>query len=328
MSILARPPVAALAAKTLQRLLALAQRRSASKAPAPGRFPEFPGHTREIVIPTSVSPARAVVYLPEARKAEAKDAAPPPVHVNFHGGGFVLGHLELDDPLCRYLAAEAGVVVVNVDYVVAPQYPFPAPPRQVFEVVQWVAAHGAEQGWDGGRLTVGGQSAGGSLAAAAARQAFEQGGPPIALQVLHYPPLDLVTGAKDKPAAIPKPMLRPWMGEVFDSAYVPDVPQRADRLVSPAHPLDDADLSGIAPALVITAEYDRLRAEGLRYAERLRAAGALAEYLEVSGVDHGYDLKESGTGAGTENGTGTGAEKAREVYALIARHVRRATEGS
>ncbi len=132
--------------------------------------------------------------------------------------------LQFDDPLCRCLAAEAGVAVVNVDYVVAPQHRFPAPPHQAFEVVRWVAEHGAEHGWDGDRLTVGGQSAGGGLAAAA-RQALEQGGPAIAVQVLHYPPLDLATRGKDKHSVIAKPMLH---------------------------------------------------AEGLRYAQRLRKAGALA----------------------------------------------------
>lgn len=143
-----------------------------------------------------------------------------------------------------------------------------------------------------------------------ARQALEQGGPSIALQVLHYPPLDLATSGKDKRSVIARPMLRPWMAEVFDSAYVPDPRRRADRLVSPANPADTADITGIAPALVITAEFDLLRAEGRRYAERLRQAGALVEHHDVPEADHGYDVND--------------AEKARESYALIARHVRRA----
>ncbi|WP_181809227.1 alpha/beta hydrolase fold domain-containing protein, partial [Streptomyces shenzhenensis] len=129
---------------------------------------------------------------------------------------------------------------------------------------------------------------------------------------LHYPPLDLATSATDKRAAVARPMLRPWMAEVFDTAYVPEPENRADPLVSPAHPSDTADLSGIAPALVITAAYDLLRAEGERYAARLAAVGALAELHEVAGVDHGYDGKDD--------------VKAREVYALIARHLREVRE--
>ncbi|MGW0822913.1 alpha/beta hydrolase fold domain-containing protein [Streptomyces sp. NPDC002845] len=310
MSLLARPAVAALVAKAMQRLIALASRRSSgpgSSASWLARLPEFPRNTRELSIPTSIAPAPATVHLPPT----ASDT-PPPVHVNFHGGGYVVPGAAMDDALCRCLADRAGVVVVNVEYVVAPQHPFPAPPRQAYEVVRWVAEHGAEQGWDGGRLTVGGQSAGGGLAAAVARQALEDGGPDIALQVLHYPPLDLATGAKDKRAAIAKPVLRPWMAEVFDTSYVPDSKQRTDRLVSPANPADTAGLKGIAPALVITAEYDLLRGEGERYADRLRMADALVDHHDVREADHGYDGRDE--------------EKAREVYGLIAEHVRRATD--
>jgi len=303
MSVLGAPPVAAALARVMQGLQPLGavvlRRRAAEK------FPEFPGDTREIAVPTAVGPARAVVYRP------AGPAARPPVHVNFHGGGYVMRGVELDDPLCRYLAAEAGVAVVNVDYAVAPRHRFPVPPHQAFDVVRWVAEHGGEQGWDGTRLTIGGQSAGGGIAAAVARQALERGGPAIALQVLHYPPLDLTVPAADKHAAIPKPMLRPWMGEIFDNAYVPDRAARADRLASPAGPADTADLTGIAPAVVITPEHDRLHAEGLRYAQRLRAAGALREHHDVPQADHAYDMSD--------------VDRARTTYALIARHIKTTT---
>jgi acetyl esterase/lipase len=311
MSLLARPAVAALAARTMQRLSVVMSRRSSgagSTASWLARLPEYTCATRELTIPTSFGPARAVLYLPSD-----DGGAPPPVHVNFHGGGYVMPQIELDDALCRCLAVEAGVAVLNVDYVVAPQHPFPAAPRQAFEVVRWAAEHGGEQGWDGGRLGVGGQSAGGGLAAAVARQALEEGGPSLALQVLHYPPLDLATPARDKRAAIAKPLLRPWMADVFDNSYIPDPKQRADRLASPANPADTADLTGIAPAFVVTAEYDLLKPEGVAYADRLRTAGALVGHHDVAGADHGYDTNDEG--------------RAREVYPLIAEHVRRALVG-
>jgi acetyl esterase len=123
-----------------------------------------------------------------------------------------------------------------------------------------------------------------------------------------------VTSAKDKPSVIAKTVIRPWMGEVFDNAYVPDRAARADRLVSPANPADTTDLAGIAPALVITPELDRLHDEGLRYAQRLRAAGALVEHHDVPQADHGYDMSDT--------------DKARQTYALIARCIKRATEGA
>ena len=144
-----------------------------------------------------------------------------------------------------------------------------------------------------------------------ARQALEQDSPAPALQVLHYPPLDLATSAKDKHAATPKPKLRPWMAEVFDGSYVPDPHDRLDPLVSPANPADTADLHDIAPAIVITAALDLLRAEAMQYADRLREAGALVEHHDVADADHGYDSEDD--------------DKAREVYARIARHVQQAT---
>ncbi len=301
MSILSKP----LVADALARLFSS----TINPAPKPGvRFPEIPGDTTTVVIPTRYGDTSATVYRPKAGSAE------PAVYVNVHGGGFVVGHRDQDDPWCRYLAAHANVVVVNTDYVLAPRNRFPAPVEQIYDVLVWASA--AEREWDGTRLCVGGQSAGGSLSAAAARLALERGGPAIALQVLHYPPLDLVTATRDKNSPLgDKAVMRPWMGEVFDTAYIPDPAQRADRLVSPAYG-DNADgIDGIAPALVVTAEYDRLRAEAWRYAQKLDAVGALAEYHEVRGVDHGYNIMSNA------------GDVTRQAYDLIAGHVSRATTG-
>jgi len=156
--------------------------------------------------------------------------------------------MDADDALCRMIAVEAEVIVIDVDYAVAPQHPFPIPPQQAYQIVRWVADHAGEQGWDAARITMGGQSAGGALVAAACRQALQNGGPAIRLQVLHYPPLDLTVPTPQKHSPLAKPLLRPWMGEVFDSAYVPDPAQRASPLVSPAAIGDTSDLTGIALA--------------------------------------------------------------------------------
>ncbi|MGI5191351.1 alpha/beta hydrolase [Promicromonospora sp. CA-289599] len=308
MSVLSNVHVASAVALGMQRLSAVGLKLAARGKPTP--FPECRAEVDEIDVPTSIGPARAYVYRPAGPSVatSADEAANPPVHVNFHGGGYVMRDVELDDPLCRYLAAEAGVVVINVDYAVAPQHRFPAPPHQAYEVVRWVAEHADTHGWDASRLTVGGQSAGGALAAAVARQALEQGGPRIALQVLHYPPLDLVTHARDKVAAGTNPLIKPWMGDVFDNAYIPDPAMRADRLASPAGTADTADLTGIAPAVVLTCELDRLRGDGVAYARRLRAAGALLAHVDLPGVDHGYDMNDLDT--------------ARRTYALIAERLR------
>jgi acetyl esterase len=300
MSILSIPVVA----DTLARAFA------AAVNPAPKtavRFPDISCRTTEATIPTRYGNTSVSVYHPPVA------ADPPAVYVNVHGGGFVVGHPEQDDPWCRYLAVHAGIVVVNPDYVLAPRHRFPAAPQQIYDIVSWVA--GAEREWDGSRLCVGGQSAGGNLSAAAALLALQHATPRIALQVLHYAPLDLVTPTRDKPSAIGKSaVMKPWMGEVFDTAYIPDPAQRSDPLASPAWAHNTDDISGIAPALVVTAEHDRLRDEARRYADKLESVGALQEYLEVRGVDHGYNIMSDAT------------EVTRRIYDRIVAHVVRATE--
>ena len=298
MSLLSTP----LIADTLARVF------SATVNPAPKdavRFPDIIGHTSEITIPTRYGPTPATVYHPPP------GAGRPGAYVNVHGGGFVVGHREQDDPWCRYLAANSGAVVINTDYVLAPRHRFPAAPNQVYDIVRW--ATDPARVWDGTRVCIGGQSAGGSLSAAAARLALENGGPAIALQVLHYAPLDLVTPTREKPSPVgAHAVMKPWMGEVFDTAYIPDPAQRRDRLVSPACADDAADLTGIAPALIVTAEHDRLRNEARRYAARLDTVGALVEYYEVPGVDHGYNIMSDA------------ADVTRRSYARIVEHVRSA----
>jgi acetyl esterase len=298
-SILSRQPVA----DTVARLFA----RAVHPAPKPAvRFPEIAGRTSPASIPTRHGATEATIYRP------ALAASDPAVYVNVHGGGFVVGHREQDDPWCRYLVAHANVVVVNTDYVLAPHQRFPAAVEQIYDVLRWASA--TERDWDGSRLCVGGQSAGGNLSAAAARMALENGGPAIALQVLHYAPLDLVTPTRNKTSAAgADAVLRPWMGEVFDTAYIPDPAQRKHRFASPAWGSNADDITGIAPALVITAEKDRLRDEAMRFAHKLDTAGSLAEYHDVRGVDHGYNVMSDEL------------DVTRRMYDLIAGHVRRAT---
>ncbi len=274
-----------------------------SRAPAPKReFADLPVQVQAVTAPTRHGPVRCTVL----RATSAGER--PPVHVNVHGGGFVIGMPLQDDAWCRYLAVHSGVVVVNVDYATAPRVRFPIAIEQVRDVVRWAAD--PDRAWDGSRLTIGGQSAGGSISAAVARLALEQGAPAIALQVLHYPVLDLATPPQDKPMPVGHRSVPPlWMSTVFNGAYLPVRSSRRDRLASPAWGGNAEGLAGIAPAVVVTAEFDRLRAEGLRYAAALDAAGALVEHLEAPGVGHGYDI------------VAESPEVTRTMYAALAAHV-------
>ncbi|MFG2962225.1 alpha/beta hydrolase [Streptomyces sp. NPDC048288] len=242
------------------------------------RFGEIPKRTEVLRVETGAGPVACTVYRPPAT-AEA----PAPVYVNFHGGGFVVARPEQDDHICRYIAAKAGCVVVNVDYAVAPQQPYPTAVTQAYDVTAWIVENGAAHDWDGSRLAVGGHSAGANLAAAVCRTARDRGGFTPLLQILDSAPLDQVADPATKRSPIAKPLLTPQLMRIFTAAYVPDPADRAHPLVSPG--LAD-DLAALPPALVVAGEHDRLRDEGEAYAKALEAAGVPVTLRVFPGVDH------------------------------------------
>lgn len=275
------------------------------------RFPDVHVERSEFAVPTRHGQVRVTAFVPDSGMAGAG------VHVNVHGGGYTLGWVRQDEPLCRIIAARAGVVVLNVEHALGPGQRFPVPQEQVQDVVGW-AADGARP-WEGARLTVGGQSAGGALAAAAARACAEEGVATIALQLIQYPPVDLTVAPADKPAGRGA-MLAPWILEVFDACHLREEADRAHPWLSPALPEHVSSLPvGAAPTVLVLCRQDRLHSEGLRWAEGLRAAGALAELIDLAGVDHAYNVSGSGAGA---------AERARRVSEHLADHVRAAMGGA
>ncbi|OUD03989.1 alpha/beta hydrolase [Streptomyces swartbergensis] len=242
------------------------------------RFTDIPKRTEVLRVATGAGPVNCTVYRPPAISG-----ALAPVYVNFHGGGFVVGRPEQDDHICRYIAATAGCVVVNVDYAVAPQRQFPVPVTQAYDVTAWVSANGPACNWDGSRIAVGGHSAGANLTAAVCRMARDRGTFTPLLQIIDSAPLDQLADPSTKQSLIAKPLLTPQLMRVFTAAYVPDPADRDHPLVSPG--LAD-DLAGLPPALVITAENDRLRDEGDAYAKALEAAGVPVTHRVFEGVDH------------------------------------------
>jgi acetyl esterase len=203
----------------------------------------------------------------------------------FHGGGWVLGSLDETDPVCRSLAAESGVVVASVGYRLAPEHPFPAAPEDCYAAVTWLASHPDEVGADTSRLAVGGDSAGGNLAAVTALQARDGGGPSLSFQLLVYPATDASTRYPSITENGEGYFLTSRAIDWFLDLYLVDPSRAADPLASP---MRAADLSGLPPALVVTAEYDPLRDEGEAFARALEAAGVEATLLRYDGMVHGF----------------------------------------
>jgi acetyl esterase len=205
--------------------------------------------------------------------------------VYFHGGGWVIGSLETHDATCRELADRTGCVVVSVDYRLAPEHPYPAAAEDCYAATAWVASNAASLGIDPSRLAVGGDSAGGNLAAVVSLMARDRNGPALRFQLLVYPIADCNFETSSYADNAEGYLLERDAMRWFWDNYVPDPKQRLEPY---AAPLRADDLSGLPDALVITAEFDPLRDEGEAYAERLARAGIGATQSRYEGMIHGF----------------------------------------
>lgn len=250
-------------------------------------------------VPTRHGRVRVQVYVPPGVDR-------PPLHVHLHGGAFIMRHPAMDDFWCRFLVAEAGVAVVNVDYLAAPRVRYPVAHEQAHDVLAWLTDHAGEWGLDPRRISIGGFSGGGSLAASACLQARDGGTVAPRLQLLAVPSLDVAGDVKDKPSTVPNPTIGPTLLTLVRKTYFKDATRRSEPNASP---LRAKSVAGLAPAVIYTAEYDSLRAEGDAYAERLSVEGLLVEHLVVPRRDH-YFLDPDHPG------------QARELMGRLAEHVR------
>jgi acetyl esterase len=239
--------------------------------------PESPVPTEDRVLPGPGGGIPVRVYRPAANR-------PLPVIVYFHGGGWVIGDIASHDTVCHRLAGRVPAVVVNVDYRLAPEHPFPAAVEDCDAATAWVAAHAAELGADPARLAVAGDSAGGNLAAVVARHARDAGGPAIAFQLLVYPATDQTHGLPSHTENGTGYLLDEEAMEWFTAHYL----DGADPRHPDASPLFAEDLSHLPPALVVTAGFDPLRDEGEAYAHRLEEAGGVAPVSRYDGMFHGF----------------------------------------
>lgn len=235
------------------------------------------GRVAERTVPGPAGAIPLRIYAPDG-------PGPFPVYVNFHGGGWVIGDLDTADTLCRDLSTEAGCVVVSVDYRLAPEHACPAAVEDAVAATRWVADNMREISGNG-RLAVGGESAGGHLAAVVCQQARDAGGPDIRFQLLLYPVVDCDLERPSYRENGEGYLLELETMRWFWNHYCPD-PDR--RRLPDTSPLRAEDLSNLPPALVMTAEFDPLRDEGEAYAAALTAAGCRAEAVRLDGLVHDF----------------------------------------
>ncbi|WP_266081652.1 alpha/beta hydrolase [Haladaptatus caseinilyticus] len=240
------------------------------------RNPPTVGKIVNRTIPGSDEPLEAKLYLPEG-------SGPHPTIVFFHGGGFVFGDLTTYDVLCRQLTRASGCAVLSVAYRLAPEHPFPAAVEDAYAAVQWVASNPSAIG-STGDLAVAGDSAGGNVAAVTSLMAAEKNGPEITHQALLYPAVGSEAG---------QPSVEHHTGTVLDERdlqwfrdcyFDREIHERNPY----ADPMNACDLSGVAPATIITAGFDPLRDGGKAYAERLDDDGVSVRYINYEDMIHGF----------------------------------------
>lgn len=207
-----------------------------------------------------------------------------PCVVAFHGGGFALGDPEQAEWLCSEVAVRAHAVVISVDYRLAPEYPYPAAVEDACAATAWVYENAAAIGADSQRMAVMGESAGGTLAAVVAIKARDVGAPKLCSQLLLYPAVEMTETFDSERQYARGPIITSAQMKGFSRLYLGG----ADGADPVASPLRTADLAGVAPALVQTAEHDPLRDNGARYAEVLASAGVPVRYTCYRGAVHGY----------------------------------------
>lgn len=235
------------------------------------------GRVRDFEIPGAAGPLRVRHYSPDAR-------APRPLTVYLHGGGYVIGDLDTHDEACRILCRHAGVHVLSVDYRLAPEHPFPAALDDTLAALRWAQAHAAELGADPARVAIGGDSAGGNLAAVAA-QLTARDRPPFA-QLLIYPPTDSETKRPSQALFSEGFFLSQGDRDAFARYYLEGA--GVDGHDPRVSPLLAPELSGLAPALVVTAGFDILRDEAEAYHAALAAAGTPARLTRIPAHGHGF----------------------------------------
>ncbi|MBK8469391.1 MAG: alpha/beta hydrolase [Actinomycetales bacterium] len=290
--------------------------RSARQWTPPQRWPHTwvtGGISARVSIRESAFTARDGASRPVRIYTPMYAAGPLPMVVFFHGGGYVLGNTKMYDPLCSFIATSVPAVVVSVDYRQAPEHRAPAALNDSVDGLRWAHDHASTLRGDPDRIAVCGDSAGGGIAALVSHAAYDDGGPAIAHQALIYPCTDATQSFPSASEHGTAPVLSAEKIRVFTEHYLGDVIEPTDPRVSPYW---RADLRGLPPALVQTADLDPLRDEGLAYAERLADAGVPVRSTNYLRTVHGF---MSFPGA-----TVIGEQARHELVSELRRHLGRA----
>ncbi|HTP77385.1 MAG TPA: alpha/beta hydrolase [Rhizomicrobium sp.] len=243
------------------------------------------GKTENLTVPGPGGPVPIRVYTPVAAGRD-----PMPALIYYHGGGWVIGNIDTHDGLCRMMANEGGFRVISVDYRLGPEHKYPAAIDDSFAALSWVSANAASIGVDANRIAVGGDSAGGALAAEVAQLAKAKGGIDVACQMLLFPVTHI--GAKTK-------SLSDFQAgyflekETLDWFYDCYLPANADKNDPKISPLLAKDVSGLPPAYVMLGGFDPLHDEGLQYADKLRAAGVKVTLADYESLVHCFIYMQS-----------------------------------
>ena len=226
----------------------------------------------------AAGPLPARLYAPAARRR-------PPVLVYFFGGGWVVGQIDTADAIARSLTSAADIAIFVPGYRLAPEYKFPAAVEDAEAAVHWVARNAADLGVDGAQVAVGGDSAGGNLAAAVTHLLRDAGGPRLVFQLLVYPVTEYLADTQSAQAVDDPVFFNPRSVRWYWERYLPSPEHGRDQRASP---LLAERFERLPPALVITAEHDPLRDEGEQYAEKLAAAGVPVRLSRYDGMVHGF----------------------------------------
>ena len=272
MQALALRPIEAMnPAEARAQMEATSQSRKAESLPV--------ARVEERTIPGPAGPIRVRLYWPDA-------AGPIPAIAYYHGGGHVIGSLDTHDLIARNLCAGAAALVASVDYRMGPEHRFPAAVEDSFAALEWLHGNAASLGADPARLGVHGDSAGANLAAVVALMARDAGGPLLRLQSLVYPVADYTLSSPSYDTFAEGYGLLTRAAMVWFQGHYLGNP--ADAEDWRASPIKAANLAGVAPAIIVTAECDVLHDDGERYADSLRRAGVAVEYREYAGMIHGF----------------------------------------